>query len=46
MIFLNQYAFIPALEEMSDPVIFSIIIRGIGNIKLPHQFAEIGQRSF
>ncbi|HZK12207.1 MAG TPA: hypothetical protein VFD10_07665 [Atribacterota bacterium] len=31
---------------MANPLIFSIIIRGMGNIELPHKLVDVGKGSF
>lgn len=45
-VFIHENALVPSLVEMSDPFVTSIVIAGIGYIKLAHEFRKVSEGRF
>jgi hypothetical protein len=41
-VLVHQDGFESPLVQVSDPAVTAIVIAGIGNIKLPHEFRQVG----
>ena len=46
LIFINKNAFISSLVQVSDPIMPSIVITGISDIELAHEFGKVPKRCF
>jgi hypothetical protein len=45
-VFIHENALVSSLVEMSDPFVTSIVIAGIGYIKLAHEFRKVSEGRF
>jgi hypothetical protein len=39
---VHQNGFESSLVQVSDPAVTAVIVAGIGNIELPHEFRQVG----
>jgi hypothetical protein len=46
LVFIHKNALISSLVEMSDPFMSSIVIAGIGDVELAHEFGKVPKRCF
>ena len=46
LIAVDEYAGVPALIEMPYPFVRSVVIAGVGDVEVPHEFGKIAEGCF